>query len=164
MTAGSREPAPASVMGPISNTYGGMVPFRSERWHGDVMFTRRTNPVVARLGALGLPRPAADQLSMAGTLVSLPAGTILCREGERGMQAFLLLEGTADVQLTDHVVTVGPGEVIGELATLDWTRTRNATVVAASDVLVLVFDAGTYRSLARDEALRHRLAPERAAA
>jgi CRP-like cAMP-binding protein len=101
---------------------------------------------------------------MAGTLVSLPAGTVLCREGERGMQAFLLLEGTADVRLTDHVVTVGPGEVIGELATLDWTRTRNATVVAATEVLVLVFDAGTYRSLARDEALRHRLAPERAAA
>jgi CRP-like cAMP-binding protein len=128
------------------------------------MFTRHQDPIAARLRALDVPRVAADRLSKGGTLIELGAGSTLCEAGERGTQAFLLLEGQADVLLPDQVVTVGPGEVVGEIATLDQHRTRNATVRAATDILVLVYDPATYRGLARDEALRHRLAPQRAAA
>ncbi len=90
-------------------------------------------------------------------------GTVLCRAGERGTQAFLLLEGEAQVEAGDAVITVGPGEVIGELATLDFRRTRNATVTTTTAVRVLVFDVGTYRFLADQDDLRARLAPDRAA-
>jgi CRP-like cAMP-binding protein len=128
------------------------------------MFTRHHDPIAARLRALDLPREAADRLSKGGTLIELEAGSTLCEKGERGTQAFLLVEGQADVLLSDQVVTVGPGEVVGEIATLDQHRTRNATVRAATDVLVLVFDPATYRGLARDEALRERLVPQRTAA
>jgi CRP-like cAMP-binding protein len=127
------------------------------------MFARHQDPIAARLRALDLPRVAADRLSRGGTLIELTAGTTLCEEGERGTQAFLLLEGQAEVLLPDAVVRVGPGDVVGEIATLDQHRTRNATVRAATDVLVLVYDPATYRNLARDEGLRDRLAPPRAA-
>ena len=126
--------------------------------------TRRLDPIAHRLESFGLSRTAADRLSRRGTFHRLPAGTVLCREGERGLEAFLLLEGVAEVQLTDTTVRIGPGDVVGELATLDPRRTRNATVVAASDVTLLVYDARTFCSLADDEELRGHLRPERAAA
>lgn len=111
-----------------------------------------------------MSRASAALLSRNGTLLDLRAGTTLCTEGERGLEAFLVLDGEADVLTRDGVVKVGPGAVIGELATLDPSRTRNATVVAHTDVVVLVFDVRTFRSLAAKADLRTHLAPERAAA
>jgi CRP-like cAMP-binding protein len=125
---------------------------------------RRIDQVAHRLESLGYPRTAARRLSAGGTLLHLDAGSVLCEEGERGTQAFLLLKGEAEVQLVDDQLIVGAGGVVGELATLDPRRTRNATVVAAGPVEVLVFDVATYRSLARLDDLRGRLAPERVAA
>lgn len=127
------------------------------------LFTK-PDPVVVRLEALGFDRVAATKLSRSGTAVHLAADTMLCREGERGTQAFLLLDGEAQVLAVDGVVSVGPGSVIGELATLDPHRTRNATVVASGPVRVLVFDVATFRFLAQRDDLHGRLAPERQAA
>ena len=125
---------------------------------------RRTDPVAHQLVGLGVTPSSADRLSKGGTLLDLPAGTTLCAEGERGTQAFLILEGTAHV-LTDHgVIEIGPGDVTGEIATLDPMRTRNATVVTHTDVVALVYDVPTFRCLAGDAALRDVLVPTRAAA
>lgn len=128
------------------------------------MFFRRHDPVADRLRALGVGPVAAERLSQAGSLLDVPAGTTLCVEGERGTQAFLLLEGEAEVRTHAGVVRVGPGSVVGELATLDRRRRRNATVVASGAVSVLVFDPGTFRLLAEDHELRPLLAPARTAA
>jgi hypothetical protein len=67
------------------------------------------------------------------------------------------------VQRDGDVITVGAGDVVGEQATLEPRRLRNATVVANGPVEVLVFDVASYRSLARLDDLRSRLAPDRAA-
>jgi CRP-like cAMP-binding protein len=128
------------------------------------MRLRRIDHVAHRLEALGYPREAARRLSTEGALLGLDAGSVLCTIGERGTQAFLLLDGAVDVQLPDGTVQVGPGEVIGELATLDHRRRRNATVTAHGPIEVLVYDVATYRALAQVEDLRGRLAPERVAA
>ncbi len=128
------------------------------------MRLRRLDRVALRLQDLGYPRSAAERLSAAGTLLHLDAGAVLCEEGERGTQAFLLLEGEAEVHLADDQVMVGAGDVVGELATLDSHRRRNATVVAAGPIKVLVYDVRTYRALAQVDDLRSRLVPERAAA
>jgi CRP-like cAMP-binding protein len=128
------------------------------------MAIRRIDPVARQLEALGMPRTSAELLSQRGTFLQLSAGTTLCTEGERGLEAFLLIDGDAQVLRRDEVITVGPGSVIGELATLDPRRTRNATVVAGTDVEVLVFDVRTFRSLADQADLQARLAPERVAA
>jgi CRP-like cAMP-binding protein len=128
------------------------------------MRNRRIDRVAQRLEELGFPAGPARRLSMDGTLLHLDAGYVLCEEGERGTQAFLLLEGQVDVLLADTTVRVSSGSVIGELATLDHRRTRNATVVAAGPIEVLVYDVATYRALAEVDTLRGRLAPVRAAA
>jgi len=130
----------------------------------DDMRTRRIDRVAHRLEELGFDAAPARRLSTGGTLLHLDAGSVLCHAGERGTQAFLLVEGDVDVQLADETVRVGAGAVVGELATLDHRRTRNATVVAAGPVEVLVYDVATYRSLASSEDLRDRLAPARTAA
>lgn len=128
------------------------------------MRTRRQDPIATRLETLGFSRAAANRLSHRGTVVDLSPGVALCRAGERGTQAFLLLGGDALVQTDDAEITVGPGAAIGELATLDPHRVRNATVTTTTPVRVLVFDVLTYRSLADQADLRPRLAPQRAAA
>lgn len=120
---------------------------------------RRSDRLTRRLAGLGLPD--ADRLADTGTPLDLPAGTTLVRKGERGTQAFLLLEGTAQVLTADGVIPVGPGAVVGERATLDHRCTRNATVVAETDLSVLVYDPRTYRSLVDSPDLRPHLAPTR---
>jgi CRP-like cAMP-binding protein len=129
-----------------------------------MLMLRRTDPVAHRLVALGVTPSAADRLSRGGTLLDLPAGTTLCAKGERGTQAFYILDGTAHVLLDDRVVEIGAGDVTGELAALDPHATRNATVVAHTDLVALVYDVPTFRSLAIDEALRDVLVPTREAA
>lgn len=128
------------------------------------MLRQRIDRVAERLEDLGLPRDAARRLSQGGTLIQLDAGSVLCREGERGTQAFLILSGEVNVLLPEETVVSRAGDVVGELATLDPRRTRNATVEAAGPVEVLVFDVQTFRSLAHTDDLRPRLAPERSAA
>lgn len=128
------------------------------------MFTRRRNPVADRLQGHGLARRDAERLSQHGTIVRIPDGEALCTEGERGLQAFVILEGEAKVLTPETVITLGPGDVVGELATLDRRRTRNATVVAGPDLEALVYDVRTFQHLAADPALRSRLAPEGRAA
>lgn len=128
------------------------------------MALHRSDPIARQLRGLGLPRPAAQRLSRSGTLLRLEDGATLCTEGERGLQAFVLLDGEARVLTRDTIIDLGPGAVVGELATVDRTRTRNATVVARGEVEVLVYDARTFQDLAGDPGLRPHLLPERAAA
>jgi CRP-like cAMP-binding protein len=129
-----------------------------------MMITLRRDPVADKLVRLGVMPSAADRLSKGGTLLDLPAGTTLCAEGERGTQAFLIIDGLAHVLTAGGPIEIGPGDVTGELATLDPQRTRNATVVAHTDVVALVFDVPTFRSLATDTTLRDTLVPNRQAA
>lgn len=128
------------------------------------MFRRRHDPVTEILEGLDLPHDVATRLASTGTLVRLPAGTTLCTEGERGLQAFVILDGEAQVRARDGVVMIGPGSVVGELATLDRTRTRNATVIATDDVEALVYDVRTFADLADDPTLRTHLTPRGLAA
>ncbi|WP_426574679.1 cyclic nucleotide-binding domain-containing protein [Aquihabitans sp. McL0605] len=127
------------------------------------MFFRTIDPIATRLVDLGLSTTAAARLSTGGTLLDLPAGTTLCTKGERGRQAFLIVEGEATVLTADGTITLGPGEVVGELAALDSKRPRNADVVTATAATVLVFDLGTFRLLASSDDLNPLLAPVRTA-
>lgn len=74
----------------------------------------------------------------------LPVGKVLARQGEVGFEMFILLDGTAAVTRDgDRVATVTAGDVVGELAVLSG-HPRNATVVAETEVRVLVL---THRGL-----------------
>ncbi len=119
--------------------------------------------MAARLRSLGFSESAATRLAQSGTPLDLDPGTVLTIEGERGDEAFLILEGEAVVQLAGGDVVVGPGAVVGETATLDPFARRNATVVTTQRTLVLVYDVATFRGLASTD-LRPLLVPVRTAA
>jgi len=73
-----------------------------------------------------------EQVAAVASELALEAGTTLTQEGEFGHALFAIERGTADVLANGHVVrTVGPGDVIGEIAVLASGR-RTATVVATT--------------------------------
>jgi CRP/FNR family cyclic AMP-dependent transcriptional regulator len=94
-----------------------------------------------------LPRRA---LAIADTLltpVTFDDGDVLCREGQFGRQAFILVSGTAVVSRGDEVLaTVGPGDLVGELALLGDGR-RTASVTAVEPVRALVMSAQEFNSV-----------------
>ncbi len=70
--------------------------------------------------------------------IVLPAGKVLARQGGVGRESFILLDGTASVTRDgQRVATVTSGDVVGEMAVLSG-RPRNATVVAETELRVLV--------------------------
>jgi CRP/FNR family cyclic AMP-dependent transcriptional regulator len=101
--------------------------------------------------------------------VRLAEGKQLTRQGDRGREFFILLEGTVEVRKNDRKVdTMGPGDFLGEIA-LVTHGPRTATVTATSPLDVLVIVGGDFRTLLRKspdiqvkvlEALAERLAPD----
>jgi CRP-like cAMP-binding protein len=114
------------------------------------------------LRELGFSESAARRLAQAGTPIDLDPGVALTTKGERGEEAFLILEGEAVVDLGAEQVRVGPGAVVGEIAALDPHARRTATVTTATRTLVLVYDVPTFRGLAASD-LRPIVVPERTA-
>lgn len=81
---------------------------------------------------------------------SLPAGTVLTREGQAGGLAYVLESGSCDVLRGGRkVADLGPGDVIGELSLIDGGP-RTATVQAATDVEVLEITSRDLQRLLRD--------------
>jgi len=79
-------------------------------------------------------------------------GAALCRQGDRGVAAFIILEGTVAVEEELHegrvieIATLEPGSVVGELALIDGAP-RVATVRAKTDSRVLVLTTWDFRAL-----------------
>jgi CRP/FNR family cyclic AMP-dependent transcriptional regulator len=79
--------------------------------------------------------------------INLPAGRVLCTQGEVGREAFILVQGEALVRRNDRkVATLGPGSCVGELALLDHGP-RTATVTATTPVTVLVLGPREFAGL-----------------
>ena len=66
---------------------------------------------------------------------SYPAGQTIVSEGKGGIGFFLMLEGTASVRIRgDERGRLTRGDTFGELALLDLSADRVATIVAETDV------------------------------
>src|SRR5438132_8544209 len=66
------------------------------------------------------------------------AGTTIVKEGDNGNEFFVILDGTARVSRQGRkIATLGPGSGFGELALLE-NAPRNATVVADTDMELVV--------------------------
>jgi len=76
-------------------------------------------------------------LARSATRVHEPKGMVFSKEGERGDELVVLLEGTVEVRRDDVVLAeLGPGDHFGEMALLGDTTRRSATVVAVTPVVV----------------------------
>lgn len=79
--------------------------------------------------------------------IDLPEGKQLTKEGGRGREFFVLLEGNADVRRNKRKVkTLGPGDFLGEIALVTKTP-RTATVTTSSPVRALVVSEQNFRRL-----------------
>ena len=79
--------------------------------------------------------------------VRVPAGKTLVSEGETGHEFFVILEGSARVSRQGRkIATVGPGGSFGELALLE-KAPRNATVVADTDMELVVLGQREFAGL-----------------
>ncbi len=90
----------------------------------------------SRLFAALSPKEVHD-LARTATLAYEPKGMVFSKEGERGDEIVVLLEGAVEVRHDDAVLArLGPGEHFGDIALLDDTARRSATVVAVTAVAV----------------------------
>ena len=79
--------------------------------------------------------------------VRVSAGKALVTEGETGHEFFVILEGAAKVSKQGRkVAQLGPGDSFGELALLE-KAPRNATVVADSDMELVVLGQREFAGL-----------------
>ena len=89
---------------------------------------------------------------LAGVLtpVSVEPGRVLCREGESGREACVIVTGEADVSIDGiSIAALGAGSFCGEMAVLDGDR-RCATVTARTPMTLYSVDARALRSLATE--------------
>jgi CRP-like cAMP-binding protein len=102
----------------------------------------------AELQAIGR---ATDELT-------LGAGRVLCEQGGMGREAFVIVDGEAEVRRNNRrVAALGPGDCVGELALLD-RQPRTATVTASTDLRVLVIGAREFEALlATAPSIMHKL-------
>jgi CRP-like cAMP-binding protein len=79
--------------------------------------------------------------------IDFRTGRVLMREGERGREFYVLLEGTAEVTRNGKTLaTLGPGAMVGEMALVS-DKPRTATVTLLSDAHLLVLTENRFRRL-----------------
>jgi CRP/FNR family transcriptional regulator, cyclic AMP receptor protein len=110
-----------------------------------------------------------EQIAQLADEIDLREGKEMTRQGERGREFFVLLEGEADVIKDGRTINqLSDGDFFGEIA-LVVDSPRTATVKATSPIRALVITDRSFRRLMKDQpeiqgkvlaALAARLAPE----
>ena len=100
----------------------------------------KATPLFARCTRAELTALAAEADEL-----PVPAGKALTRQGDRGREFMVLVEGTAEVARNgSRINELGPGDFIGEIALLTGSP-RTATVTTTSDALLLVLTDRAFR-------------------
>jgi CRP-like cAMP-binding protein len=95
----------------------------------------------------GCSRRELSIIARAAKEVSHREGTVVAREGERGIGLFLILEGQCSVTIGGKAkAMLGPGDFFGEVALLDGGP-RTATVTAMSAVRLVGITGWVFRGL-----------------
>jgi CRP-like cAMP-binding protein len=116
-----------------------------------------------------LSKKALEDVAHIADELDIPAGKVMAKEGDRGREFFVLLEGEADVTKGDRSInTMMKGDFFGEIA-LVTKMPRTASVTATTDARVLVITERDFGALLKRspevgrgvaEALAERIAPE----
>ena len=95
----------------------------------------------------GLSKKELEQVATIADELDFPAGKVLIREGDRGREFFVLVEGTVEITRGGETLdTRDAPEFFGEIA-LVVDRPRVATVTTVTPTLALVLTDRAFKSL-----------------
>jgi CRP-like cAMP-binding protein len=88
-----------------------------------------------------------EALTRIGTIIRVDPGYTFMRQGRRGWEFFVVMDGSARCLVNNHVVAhYGKGDFFGEMAIID-NAPRSATVEADTDMTVLVVDSREFATM-----------------
>src|SRR2546423_2519729 len=91
-----------------------------------------------------------EHIAQATTRLQFDAGQTLAREGERGHELLVIVEGKARVTIGGRdIATLGAGDFFGEISLLDGGD-RTATVVADTNLVAEVIGQREFATLIAD--------------
>ena|SRR5437763_13422022 len=97
----------------------------------------------------GLSRRELGELAKVAEDLDFPAGSVLARENTMSREFFAIVEGTVEMtRKGKHVVTIGPGDFIGEFSLLV-CRPRQVTATAKTNVRAFVLTERHFVQLLR---------------
>jgi CRP-like cAMP-binding protein len=100
---------------------------------------RKNSQADARFLGLGLSDVETAALVTSSTVVTIAAGTRLCRQGQTGMQMIWILDGHAEVVRSGEVVAqVRSGDVVGEMTMIGTRVACSADVTATTEMTIAV--------------------------
>lgn len=112
------------------------------RRHADKIDDLKKVPLFSALN-----RRHLDMIARNADVLKRGEGAVLARQGARGLEFLLIVEGSARVEKDGKVIArLGAGDFFGEMSLLDG-QPRSATVVADSPVLLLVVHASSFSRL-----------------
>jgi CRP-like cAMP-binding protein len=83
-------------------------------------------------------------------VIEVPAGTALARQGQPGNEFYLIVDGSAKVEVSSRKRSrLAPGAYFGEMSLLDGGE-RSATVVAETPMRLLVIKRRDFSTLLRE--------------
>ena len=95
-------------------------------------------------------RSELGEISSVADELELPAGRTLAKEGARGKEFVVIVDGAAEVTRKGRKVnTLGSGDFLGEIALLTG-KPRTATVTTTKPSRLLVLTAPAFRGLLQD--------------
>jgi CRP/FNR family transcriptional regulator, cyclic AMP receptor protein len=98
----------------------------------------------------GCSRRQLRAIARISEVVEVPAGSVLARRGDPGDEFFMILDGSAHVEVSPRKrSTLGPGKYFGEMSLLDGGP-RSATVIADTPLRVLVIKRRDFSTLLRE--------------
>jgi CRP-like cAMP-binding protein len=98
----------------------------------------------------GLSKKELTQLARVSEDLEVPAGKVLCKEGDIGHEFFVIIDGQVEVTRNGQpVATRGSADFVGEIALLEQT-TRTATVTAKTPLRLFVLTSSSFKTLIDD--------------
>lgn len=97
-----------------------------------------------------------DALAANAVRETAARGTAVIREGEAGIDAYVVIEGRLEVQIAGKngpltVAVVGPGDLFGEIAIVAGAERRTASVIALTPVTLLRIDGAAFAQAIEDD-------------
>jgi predicted nucleotide-binding protein len=91
----------------------------------------------------------AEKLVTAGELMEVPAGTAFINQGEQSSDVFFIVAGKVEVRVNGKIVANRfPGDHIGEMAAIEPTQARSASVIPVEPTVLLKVSEREFSAIA----------------